>query len=77
MSSAPSKSSGFSVGIHEFVCIQFKGAANQSHTQFLGQGIFPLVVSYNMLRVGKSVRQSQEHLATQPINPGASRDHLL
>ncbi|NXH03729.1 LRC19 protein, partial [Loxia leucoptera] len=50
---ALNKSSGVSVGIHEFVCIQFKGAANQSHTQFLGQGIFPLVVSYNMLRVSK------------------------
>ncbi|NWT97278.1 CA210 protein, partial [Urocynchramus pylzowi] len=35
---APSKSSGVSVGIHEFVCIRFKGAANQSHTQFLGWG---------------------------------------
>lgn len=40
------------MGIHEFVCIQFKGAANQ--------GIFPLVVPYNMPRVSKSIRQSQE-----------------
>lgn len=57
------------MGIHEFVCIQFKGAANQ--------GVFPLVVPYNMPRVSKSIRQSQEHLAMHPVNPGASGNHLL